>query len=95
LIAHGGSVAGLGVNNVILTDNIVLYPNPAKEVLNIAVPNHGEISAITITDILGKQVMSDTQMLNNAIDISRLSEGIYFAEFKYNGISLVKKFVKE
>ncbi|RZJ33327.1 MAG: T9SS type A sorting domain-containing protein [Flavobacterium sp.] len=94
LIANGATT-GLGVNQADFNDKIVLYPNPAKSTLNFAAPADVTISSVVVFDILGKQVNSNTSLMNNAIDISNLSSGIYFAKFMANGQSAIKKFVKE
>lgn len=94
LIANGAT-SGLGVNQADFRDNIVLYPNPAKTTLNFAAPENIVISSVTVFDILGKQVNLNTELMNNAIDISNLSSGIYFAKFMAGGQSAVRKFVKE
>jgi serine protease AprX len=95
LIASGTAGLSLATHNVNFNDNIVMYPNPVKNVLNFSVPNNVEIATVSIFDILGKQVNTNSQILHNSIDVSNLSNGIYFAKFAYNGQFLIKKFVKE
>jgi serine protease AprX len=95
LIANGVTGLSLSNNNVDFNNNIVVYPNPVRNTLNFATPNNTPIDSVVIFDILGKQINANAQMLNNALDVSALSKGIYFAQFKYNGTVLVKKFIKE
>lgn len=95
LIANGSSGLSLSNNGVDFNDKIVLYPNPVRNVLGIAVPNNGEVTDLAIFDILGKQVRTGKALLNNSIDVSGLSEGTYMARFTYNGTSFTKKFIKE
>ncbi|CAM3409108.1 T9SS type A sorting domain-containing protein [Flavobacterium longum] len=95
LIASGNNGAGLSANSVDFKDNIVLYPNPVKSTLGFAVPNNGEVTDVSIYDILGKQVKTAAGLVNNSIDLSDLAGGIYMARFTYDGASFTKKFIKE
>lgn len=56
-------------------DPIFIYPNPAKDVLNIGVSgNKFEIENTSIYSITGQKVLEST---GNVIDISRLNSGVY------------------
>ena len=82
----------LGVENNIMSD-ISIYPNPAKNQLNIVglVDN----SNITIYDLSGK-VMKEISANNRvSCNISDLSSGIYFVKIQNDQESQVVKFVKE
>lgn len=66
-------------SNSIINDGITIYPNPAKSTLTF----HSQLSILNsqliITDIMGNEVYK--QAINgtdNSIDISNLSNGIYF-----------------
>ena len=74
-----------------------VYPNPASHSVNILV---NDISAnavnVSIANVLGKTVLSNTlQMQGNAaaLDISSLSNGIYFVTIEAEGKSVTKKLV--
>lgn len=68
--------------------SLSLYPNPAKNILNInSEPALGQI--YTITDMTGRTIKSG--IAESAIDVSSLSSGLY--TFTVNNISA--KFVKE
>jgi serine protease AprX len=94
LIANGATGLSLAVGEAHYQDNIVLYPNPARNLLNIATPNDAVIESVALFDILGKQV-AGSKMMNNSIDVSQLSKGIYFARFTFDGKSQIRKFVKD
>jgi serine protease AprX len=95
LIGNAANSISLANNGVDFNDSIVLYPNPVKDALGIAVPNNGEVSDVAIFDILGKQVKSVNTLVNSSVDVSDLAGGIYMARFTYNGASFTKKFIKE
>ncbi len=95
LIAYGGGT-GLGVNSADYSNNIFIYPNPAKGILNFDIKNDIAITAVTINDISGKEIyQSGKNPINNSIDVSNLSSGVYFVTFKSDNNSVTKKFIKE
>ena len=67
-----------------------VYPNPINNILNIKLPNNMEGEDIQFYNILGKPVGSYTLKSQNQIDVSHLSNGVYFLKFN-NG--LVKKII--
>ncbi len=69
----------LGLDEAIgLQNAISLYPNPAKNLLNLKLPEikNFEIRSITITNMLGQIVYKDNYK-NTAIDISQFQTGLY------------------
>lgn len=80
-------------------DNIVIYPNPANDYLQVALNNSNEIiSSITITDILGKTIMEQKNINSNqaTINTSSLAKGMYLLKITSGtNTSLVKKMVKQ
>ena len=76
-------------------DNIKLYPNPAKEMLNIEILE-GSYDEITVFSALGNVVhRAETGVDRLSIDVSQLSAGMYFIRFVSNGLAVTKRFVKE
>ncbi|MBX9806313.1 MAG: T9SS type A sorting domain-containing protein, partial [Flavobacteriaceae bacterium] len=74
-IATSGS---LGVEKKNSDNELVFYPNPVSNILNIKNPNGKVIQSLKITNILGKTVYSEAKAEGrNAIDVSNLSYGIY------------------
>jgi hypothetical protein len=68
---------------------VMIYPNPAKDVLNVA--TNGTFSKVTITDFSGKTVYSGS---NQAVDISKLSSGVYSVKVETNEGVTNTKFIK-
>ena len=60
--------------------NIVLYPNPVENILNID-KNIDEISELLMRDITGKLIMA-VQNPGRSIDVSALPKGIYLITIK-------------
>lgn len=71
----------------------LIYPNPSNEIVNI---NVEKISGLQIIDVLGKIVLeTKLQNLNNTINISHLSNGIYYFKIKQGDANAIKKIIKQ
>jgi Secretion system C-terminal sorting domain len=81
----------LGINDNALSQ-IVLFPNPTTGIINIQAPNGLEIKSAVLYDVLGKAVTSP--VVNNQINISQLSEGIYILNLETSEGTLTKKIIK-
>ena len=71
-----------------------LYPNPAKDILNIQSKQDVAINSVEIYNQLGQIVMASTNTLNT-IDVSNLASGTYFVKINTQKGSANVKFVKE
>lgn len=70
-----------------LTDKIKLYPNPAKNTVSIS-DFSGDIS---VYDITGKIVLTQSVAKNNSIDVQQLQKGIYTVKLiEENSIKYLK-----
>lgn len=85
-----GSV--LTVEDETLTD-MVIYPNPVDDVLNIETAADITNKIATVFDINGKRVMSE-KLSSNTLKVSSLQSGIYFLRLESNGKSMKRKFIK-
>ncbi len=75
---------------------IIIYPNPALDLLTIKIDNNTDNSDIKIYDILGKIVLTNTTNTNETtLNISHLAKGNYFIEIKNNQLITIKKFIKQ
>lgn len=59
-----------------LTKALKIYPNPTQDWLSIEL-KESEIKSIKITDMSGKIVLQEYGLVNNQLDISHLTSGIY------------------
>ena len=72
-----------------------IYPNPAKNILNIKSSDFATMATATIYGINGKLVLATT-ILNNTINIESISTGSYIIILKdSNGKKYSRKFLKE
>ena len=65
--------------------NLSIYPNPVKDVLTI----EGSYNSIEIVNLFGKVVLSSGSQ--EEIDVSSLSDGVYFTNIKTKNAITVKK----
>lgn len=72
---------------------VVIYPNPVSNTLNISSEN-SVIDSITIYSSTGKKVLENFK-IENSIDVSNLSNGMYFIEISSGPKKSVKKFIKK
>jgi hypothetical protein len=80
-----------------LTNNIQVYPNPAKEEINIQTSGFFNMNtSIRVYDAAGKQVLeTKLQIPQTTIDISGLDKGIYFIKILNGNGEFVEKLIKE
>lgn len=72
---------------------IIIFPNPANDVLNVRCGQVMEM--VEIFNVTGQKVISTTaQGEQTAINVSTLEAGIYFVKVATNGQTMVQKFVK-
>jgi hypothetical protein len=95
LIANGSTGISLNTRDYEYDNSIFVYPNPANTILNFQVKNDIIIDSVSVTDISGKQIFKSSNTIENTIDVSNLSSGVYFVTFKSEGNSVTKKFIKE
>lgn len=88
------TVAALSTQDFDFGTYFTLYPNPAKDVLNIQAKQDLKINSIEIYNQLGQIVMASTNTLNT-IDVSNLASGTYFVKINTQKGSANVKFVKE
>ncbi len=87
------------VNNPEFDNAISVYPNPAKDVVNVRVNLvDSKNLQFTVTDLSGKQILSANAKGNNftqRIDVSKISAGTYFLKIESEGKTSVKKITVE
>ncbi len=72
-----------------------VYPNPTHQYLYVeGLQNDTKNTSLQIVDVQGKQV-NNVKLNSNRVDVSQLSNGIYFATITINNQSQTLKFVKD
>lgn len=81
------------VKKVASTNQLSIYPNPAKTTVNI-VYNGSEALNLEVTDITGKKVMSQI-LKTKTIDVAHLSKGLYLVRLYNQHDDFIQKLVIE
>jgi uncharacterized delta-60 repeat protein/uncharacterized repeat protein (TIGR01451 family) len=78
------------------TDGVIIFPNPANDIITLNISGFKGSTRLEIYNITG-QLMQQQQINNEnkMMDVSRLNSGIYFVKVKTDKGVTVKKFVKE
>lgn len=84
----------VGINAVENTNDINIYPNPAKDVLYVQ--NNGAPFLMLITDISGKTVLAtEIHQGTNNININSLNHGMYIIRYVQGEEVQIKKLLKD
>jgi len=84
---------GISENNLL---NFEMYPNPVSDLLNIQLPTGTEKVEVGVFDYTGRLVSSKTISSNDtAIDVQKISKGIYMIRVATNTKIGVQRFIKK
>ena len=75
-------------------NDLILYPNPTKSVLNLNTLENLSNAIYTIFDIHGKRVLN-AKLTSTSIDVSRLSSGNYILRLMSGNAVRNQKFIKQ
>ncbi len=90
------TVQALATQDFEFNNYFTLYPNPAKNVLNISTKSTIEVHSMTIYNLLGQVILAIPNAQNmNTIDVSSLKTGNYFLKITSDKGSATEKFMKE
>jgi hypothetical protein len=89
-------VSNVGIYKVLREAELSVYPNPARNLLNIAFYDlPGQAVDLLIYDVRGKQVLHRTlHQVVNTLDIADFKTGTYFLRMQSGSEVLTKKFIK-
>lgn len=92
LFVQEGQTLSIKDNNAL---QLNVYPNPTHQYLYVeGLQNDVKNASLQIVDVQGKQV-NNVKLNSNRVDVSQLSNGIYFATITINNQSQTLKFVKD
>ncbi|WP_040279455.1 T9SS type A sorting domain-containing protein [Psychroserpens damuponensis] len=90
--------SSLGIDDVYISEHVSIYPNPAKNNLNILTSSNLQLELATIYDVRGRLVVTknlNTTYTLNSIDVSQLQNGVYFIKINVENNTITKKFIIE
>ena len=88
----------LGVDSLSLDSGVVLYPNPANDIVNIANQSNVQLDKAVIYDMGGRLVQTvDLSDLTTekAVDVSQLASGTYMVQITGETGQTVKQLIKQ
>ncbi|MFT5890690.1 MAG: serine protease AprX [Dokdonia sp.] len=90
------------INNVLSVEEsafakaYTLSPNPANSIVQIQFPEGASQATIFVYDMLGKRVLQKAiTVADNAVDINRLTSGVYIVQIQEEGLSTTQKLIKQ
>lgn len=83
----------LGTDDLVLDQQILLYPNPTSSILNLHKPKALQVDQIRIYNALGQLLYSENY--SETIDVSKSSKGILFVQIETSEGVINKTIVKE
>lgn len=76
--------------------HFALYPNPVTTQINISFPKNAQNAELSLYNILGEKILqTKISTLNNSVDVSALSSGMYIATITSNNKTTSYKIIKE
>ena len=84
-------------NAPLVSNDLRIYPNPAKDQCFIQLPENSDVAVVNIFDVSGKLVLSkNLNQLNStySLEIQSLSEGMYLIEINTNDKLYTGRLVK-
>ena len=69
----------VGINEAAAQKSIILYPNPAKDEVQVSL--HDNLTyELSLMNCMGEKLMTGTMQGSTTIDVSKLTTGVYFLE---------------
>lgn len=83
----------LGVKENALS-KVEVYPNPSSGIVNVSIPDNIEVYGSGLFDMTGKKI-ENIQLINNSINISSLSKGVYLLRVETSKGVLARKILRK
>jgi aminopeptidase YwaD len=87
------SILNTDENSINELEQATIYPNPAKEFLNIKLPQNAKNFSFELTDLLGHSFLSSKDQAK--INISGITKGVYLGKIFIGNHTVVRKVVIE
>lgn len=83
----------LGTNENALS-KVEVYPNPGTGIVNVSIPPDTKVYQSGLFDMTGKK-MENVKLINNSINISSLSQGVYLLRVETSKGVLTRKIIRK
>lgn len=96
LAAYNEQNAYLSTESADSPNWITAWPNPTMDILNFELPEEGEF-AYRVFNAVGIEVVAKQQSYTNkaSVDVSHLSQGVYFVSISHENSSYLLRFIKQ
>ena len=97
-VSTDGQCQGIFTKTIIVDENVLVYPNPFENALNLNLPSGSKVSKIIILDIAGKIVYTGTNSGLSTlleIDLSTLISGAYILKLSSANSETIHKILKK
>lgn len=84
----------VGIYKLSAEENFKIYPNPAKDFINIESNNSSDKIQVKIYSLDGKLIINEEDFSSSSLNIETLSTGQYILNITKDGVSTSKKFLK-
>jgi len=78
----------------VLTSKFKIYPNPAKDYIQIE-SDDVQVSSIEVYNMVGDKLIFEDNMVGDKLDVSSLSSGVYILKINGEGVTVNKRIVVE
>ncbi|NND63846.1 MAG: HYR domain-containing protein [Flavobacteriaceae bacterium] len=88
----------LGINDAILSNQLVLYPNPTRGAMTLVNNSSETLTQLTITDVNGRTIQTinlENANTNINFSIEQLATGMYFVRINSETSTAIKQIVKQ
>ena len=92
-IISANNAVSLGIDDFTKSENLVVYPNPAENIITVKKPESLKVSEVIIYNTLGQRIFQDNFQLK--IDISTLQTGLLFIQFQTDKGVVTKSMLKK
>ncbi|MFC7358187.1 S8 family peptidase [Jejudonia soesokkakensis] len=90
------ALQALAIDEYLLRENFALYPNPFSTEVNFSFPENISKASVEIYNVLGEKILEkEISSVNNRIDTSAITSGVYIAKISSEGKSNSFKIVKQ
>lgn len=82
-----GQICATGINTISSSDDVVLFPNPAREAINVIYDEKAGVKTIAVYNLIGKLMGPVYKPSSNGsakIDLDEMPTGIYFLRLMNN-----------
>ncbi|MEZ5046053.1 MAG: T9SS type A sorting domain-containing protein [Chitinophagaceae bacterium] len=90
------TVIGIGVDNYVESNLVQVYPNPTQHSIQIKQIGNTETIKLTLTDVLGKVVLSETiEQSVSTVSLNHLATGNYYLHLRSSQKNQTIKVIKD